>query len=68
MPYTGSRNCFVSFQFKIFALLFSAGGDFETQRLKKKLIEWKNLLAIASLLHDIGHPIQYPEEYELRMM
>lgn len=25
---------------------------------KSKLKEWKNLLAIAALLHDIGHPIQ----------
>ena len=26
--------------------------------LKKKLQAWKNLLAIACLLHDIGHPVQ----------
>lgn len=28
------------------------------KELKKKLLAWKNLLAIACLLHDIGHPVQ----------
>lgn len=27
-------------------------------RFKNKLLKWRNLLAIAALLHDIGHPIQ----------
>lgn len=28
------------------------------ETFEKKLKEWKNLLAIACLLHDIGHPVQ----------
>ena len=30
----------------------------EIRSLENELLEWKNLLAIASILHDIGHPIQ----------
>lgn len=32
--------------------------DTVIQSLEGKLKEWKNLLAIACLLHDIGHPVQ----------
>ena len=30
----------------------------EMKPFEDELLEWKNLLAIASILHDIGHPIQ----------
>ena len=42
----------------VIALKRMKASDTDVRDFEQKLKEWKNLLAIACLLHDIGHPVQ----------